>query len=200
MLPVIFLMLGGISKNSGDVGAARKLRPHKFVGIAAIGLFFLLVISSYSQLHRSAYWDNMEVSQTVSTLRDAPDIIPSLAVALETAIPGTDAFSQMHHYPTGAVWHLINRLAVTSWAATAIELVDVAGTREDSLLGAMFGSIVPRILFPDKPQISYGRDIAIALGQASSWDTATTASSLSMFGFFYWWGGIVNLVMMSILS
>ena len=68
------------------------------------------------------------------------------------------------------------------------------------MVGAILLSITPRILYPDKLQIVWGREVAVALGQAKSVETARTATGLTMYGFLYWWGGYGNMIIMALLS
>ena len=163
--------------------------------VAAIGLiawFFLFVVSGYSPERRDALWES-GISQNAAVRYVVP-MGPFLADAALAAIPGTAAFREAHRFPNGA-WDLIARMSVTAFPAWAYHRVETAGARDGSFLEELLVSVTPRIVWPDKPEISFGRDFAVTVGLARSADSATTALATTMQGAYYWWGGYLGLVL-----
>ncbi len=199
LLPIVFLLFD-VDSTPSDRYRGRRLSAKKIFGIAMLAYLFLFVVSGYSEIRRIGFWKNMPTSAVTISHEFAPDILPDLLKSLTGAIPGTDAFSEIHHYPASGAWHLIKRFSVTSWGATSIKLVDMKGFREDSFVSAVVLSVTPRILFPDKPKIIWGKELAVELGQARSIATATTATALTMQGFLYWWGGYAYVILFTLLS
>lgn len=199
ILPVVFLLFDTDSKPF-DKLKNKRLSSKKILGISIIAYLFLFVISGYSEIRRAGFWKNMSTTDLVISSKFAPEVLPDLLESLEGAIPGTKAFSEIHSYPVGGAWHLIKRLSVTSWGATAIKLVEVSGTKNENFFASVLVSITPRVLFPDKAKITWGKELAVELGQAKSVATATTATALTMQGFLYWWGGYFYVVILSLLS
>jgi len=63
------------------------------------------------------------------------------------------------------------------------------GTNDGEYIREVPAVLIPRLIWPDKPLVSHGRDIAVMLGQAKTWESATTATGLSMAGAMYLaWG------------
>lgn len=173
---------------------ASKVTLGTWLGLALTAYFFLFTVSGYSQLRRPGYWENMARGDLVPTEEAAPEVWPDLSQAMLASIPGTEAFEEMHQFPYQGVWHIINRLSVTSWGGTAVSIVERDGTRPEGLLKGILLSVTPRVFFPDKPDIVWGREVAVAVGLASSVETAKSAISLTMPGFFYWWGGPLTVI------
>lgn len=177
--------------------AARQSRGSPPLGrsltaISLIGWFFMFVVSSYSPERRVSLWE--------SGIADNPGVryvVPMgsfLADAALAAIPGTAAFREAHTFPNGA-WDLIGRMSVTAFPAWAYHRVETAGARDGSFLEELLVSVTPRILWPEKPEISFGRDFAVTVGIASTAESATTALATTMQGAYYWWGGYLGLVL-----
>lgn len=200
IFPVIFLVLTVGLRRLGNPTMPVKIHFRSVVLFSLIAYFFLLTVSTYSEIRRPKFWANMGRTQVIPTISDAPEIVSDLLTAALASVPGTNEFEQYQQYPDGGVWNMLMRLSATSSAATAMKLVEESGTREDSIISAILLSITPRILYPDKPQISWGREVAVVLGQARSVETARTATSLSMPGFLYWWGGYASVILMTFLS
>lgn len=200
LFPFIFLVIGlGLRR----LNTSSQLLKARFKYIFIIGVlfyFFMFTVSAYSELRRQGFWENMSSYDLKITDEMAPAVLPDFIIAVKGSMPWTNEFVELQHYPDGGVWHLLNRLSVTSWAATSIALVEISGTRQDSMIGAILLSITPRVIYPDKPHISWGSEVAVELGQARSIETATTATGLTMAGFLYWWGGSLNVLIMAFLS
>ena len=200
LFPAIFIVIDLGLYRFYRSGRRNKIHFRVILLAGFIAYFFLFTVSAYSGLRRAGYWENMATSEVIPTQSAAPDVLPDLIKSLMASVPGTNEFDELQQYPDEGVWNMINRLSVTSWAATSVKLVEMSGMRQDSMLGAILLSITPRILYPDKPQITWGREVAVELGQARSIETATTATSLTMSGFLYWWGGYANVIIMTFLS
>lgn len=200
LFPLVFMLLDSALNRYGGSKKHYKLHLKYIASIGLIGYFFLFTVSAYSELHRKGFWENMGVGEVIPTQSSAPAILPDLIKSVKGSVPGTEAFTELQRYPDHGVWHMVNRLSVTPWAATSIKLVEMSGTRQDSMLGAILLSITPRILYPDKPQLVWGREVAVELGQARSVESASTSTGLTMYGFLYWWGGYGNMMIMALLS
>ena len=160
--------------------------------ISLIAWFFMFVVPSYSPERRSmlavsGIFDNPQMQYVVP-------MGPFLADAALAAVPGTQAFREAHTFPDGA-WDMIGRMSVTAFPAWAYHRVETAGTRDGSFLEEVLVSVTPRIVWPDKPEISFGRDFAVTVGLASTAESATTALATTMQGAYYWWGGYFGLLL-----
>ena len=168
--------------------------------VTLIVYFFLFVVSSYSELRRPAFWIN-NANQVIPGLDGTtPEVSSFLKIALKGSLPGTEEFSELHKYPRNGVWGILSRMTVDQLGAWAYQSVDRAGTKEGSFIDGVLITITPRILWPDKPILSPGRDFAVEVGIAGSAETATTALALTMQGSYYWWGGIFGLIAGTFIS
>ena len=139
------------------------------------GYVFIFVISSYSELRRAGFSANMGRTEIEFSAEMAPEVLPDLVKSIKGAVPLTYEFSELQEYPSRGVWHMLKRLSVTSWAATSMKLVELSGYKSESMVGAILHSVTPRIFFPDKKTISWGKDVAVELGQARTYATAKSA-------------------------
>lgn len=185
-LPIYFVFSG----NRGKKWKFVSLSKTSMFLLALMAYFFLFTMSSYSELRRPKYWDNMGRFETLPSAEVMPPIWPDLSSALQGSIPGTSKFTELHVFPDKGVWNILRRLAVTQLGAMSYGLVETYGAREDSFVKAVAYGIIPRVIFPDKAQISPGADTAVLLGQARTAESATSATGLTMHGYYYYWGGI----------
>jgi hypothetical protein len=162
------------------------------VAIVLVAYFFLFVVSIYSPPRRVALWEYGIFADPA--VRYVVPVAPYLTDALLGGVPGSEAFSEAHRFPNG-VWSLIGRMSVTPYPAWAYRQVETAGTREDSFFEELLVSITPRIVWPDKPTVSFGRDFAVTIGLARSADSARSSVAPSMQGAYYWWGGYFALML-----
>ena len=200
VFPVIFLVIDFGLRRVGNSDSPVKFRFKFVVLFGVIAYFFLVTVSTYSEIRRPKFWVSIGRSEVIPIQSAVPDVVPDLLKAFLASVPGTTEFAEYQQYPDHGFWHMLSRLSATSWAATAIKLVEDSGTRDDTIADAILLSITPRILYPDKPQISWGREVAVVLGQAGSVETAKTATSLSLPGFFYWWGRYTTAIFMAFMS
>ena len=176
---------GGLSGRLPNLG-----RPA--AATALVAYFFLFVVSIYSPPRRAALWE-YGIYSDPAVRYDVP-VAPYLTDALLGGVPGSEAFSEAHRFPNG-VWRLIGRMTVTPYPAWAYRQVETAGTRDDSFIEELLVSVTPRIVWPDKPEVSFGRDFAVTIGLARSVDSARSSVAPSMQGAYYWWGGYFALVL-----
>ena len=160
--------------------------------ILAVAYFFLFVVSVYSPPRRVVLSES-GISFDPTVRYDVP-VTPYLTDALLGAVPNTDAFREAHRFPNG-VWTLIGRMSVTPYPAWAYRQVETAGTRTGSFFDELLVTVTPRIFWPEKPMVSFGRDFAVTIGLARSVESATSAVAPSMQGAYYWWGGYFALVL-----
>ncbi len=170
----------------------RGIRPRislrRILPITIIAYFLIMVLFPYSQIRRMASWQGTTRLTNVK-------VIPYLTEALSASIPGTAEFKAGHEFPDKGVWSFFSRnewITIAAWAVSQVEREgNIAGkTLKDGLVG-----IVPRIFWPEKPLIASGRDFAVVLGQAKSFETATTSTGLGLAASLYWNGGILLFVL-----
>ncbi len=189
-LPLVLIGFDHAGAGSWPRLRRQLLRPA--AGACLVVYFFLFVISVYSPSRRAAF---REYGSSVAETNpyDVP-VVPHLADALARAVPGTAEFREAHRFPNGA-WSLIGRMSMTPFPAWAYQRVESAGFRQAVFLDELLVSVTPRILWPGKPELAHGREFAVAIGQASSVESASTSVALTMQGAWYWWGGYLWLVL-----
>ena len=175
---------------------ARRTGRTAFGGAVAtvvlVAGFFMFLVAVYSSPRRDALW-RAGVADDPAIRYNVP-VVPYLLDAARRAVPGTEAFAETHRFPDGA-WSLIGRMSVTAYPSWAYRQVEAVGTRQGSFFEELLVAVTPRILWPGKPEISFGRDFAVTLGQAHSADSATTSTALTLQAAYYWWGGYPALVL-----
>ena len=193
MLPLVLFMADGMSARW------RARRPAGWLtalgqpaaAILLVAYFFFFVVSTYSPPRRVALWEYGIYSDPA--VRYLVPVAPYLTDAVLAGIPGTESFGEAHQFPNG-VWSLIGRMSVTPYPAWAYREVETAGTRT-GFFEELLVSVIPRIVWPDKPTISFGRDFAVSIGLARNVESVTSAVAPSMQGAYYWWGGYFALVL-----
>ena len=163
--------------------------------VAAIGLlawFFLFVVPSYAPERRAMLMESGIVENP--GVRYVVPMGSFLAEAALASIPGTAAFQEAHRFPNGA-WALIARMSVTAFPAWAYHQVETAGSRDESFFEELLVSVTPRIVWPDKPEISFGRDFAVTVVPTRSPDSTATSLAITLQGAYYWWGGYFALLL-----
>lgn len=180
-----------------DLRAQRRLperlsRRPAVVTVLLVTCFFLFVVGTYSPPRRDAM--RLAGAGEAPTLRYDVPITPFLLDALSSAVPGTERFAETHRFPYGA-WKLIGRMSLTPYAAWVYGHVEAAGAREDSFLEELLVAVTPRIVWPDKPDVSFGREFSVAIGEARTFDTAASSTAVTLQGAYYWWGGYPALVL-----
>ncbi len=152
--------------------------------IAAILLFCISVLFTYSNMRRGVFWQMKGV-----LMAKRPDVFPFLLPAIKASIPGTQEFSENQVFPRGGVWHFLARNEFVGSSGWAYSHVQQSGTNDGKFIRDVPSNLIPRVLWAGKPKVSRGREIAVLLGQAKSWESATTATGLSMAACLYWgWG------------
>ena len=169
-------------------GIRPKISLRGILPIAFIAYFLIMVLFPYSQIRRLESWQGTTRLTNVK-------VIPYLTEALSASIPGTAAFRSGHKFPEKGVWAFFSRNEWVTPAAWAVRRVQITGTIAGKTLKDGLVAIVPRIFWPEKPLIATGRDFAVVLGQAESFETATTSTGLGLAASFYWNGGILLLVL-----
>ena len=159
--------------------------------------FVLFVVAAYSPPRRDAL--RVAGAGEAPALRYDVPVAPFLLDALQSAVPGTGRFAETHRFPHGA-WKLIGRMSLTPYAAWVYRHVEAGGGREGSFLEELLLAVTPRILWPDKPEISFGRDFTVILGEARSIASARSSTAVTLQGAYYWWGGYPMLLLGCVLT
>ena len=154
--------------------------------VVLLACFFLFVIGVYAPPRRDAL--RVAGAGEAPALRYDVPVTPFLVDALSSAVPGTERFAETHRFPYGA-WKLIGRMSLTPYAAWVYRHVEAAGAREDSFLEELLVAVTPRIIWPNKPDVSFGREFSVAIGEARTFDTAASSTAVTLQGAYYWWGG-----------
>ena len=177
---------------------ARRWSPERFsrrramAAVFVVACFFLFVVGTYSPPRRDAL-QQAGALETPALRYDVP-VAPFLLDALGGAVPGTERFAETHRFPHGA-WRLIGRMSSTPHVAWVYGYVEGGGTREESFFEELLVAVTPRVVWPEKPEISYGREFAVLLGEARSVDSARTSTAVTLQGAYYWWGGYPALLL-----
>jgi len=156
-----------------------KISLRRLLPVAVLAYFIVMVLFPYVAMRRGGRYRRFADTSVRTSLRRS----------LSAAIPCTQAFYEVHRFPTEGYWTFFTRNEWTSAAAWAVHRVEVNGTISGKTLMDGFTAIVPRIVWSEKPRISPGRDFAVLLGQAKSFETATTCTGLGLAATFYWNGG-----------
>ena len=172
---------------------SEKLSPRRTgAAVLVAACFVLFVVAAYSPPRRDAM--RLAGAGEAPTLRYDVPVAPFLLDALQSAVPGTGRFAETHRFPHGA-WKLIGRMSLTPYAAWVYRHAEAGGDREDSFLEEFLLAVTPRIVWPDKPEISFGREFAVTLGEAHSIDSARSSTAVTLQGAYYWWGGYAAVVL-----
>ena len=124
----------------------------------------------------------------------SPVVVPFVLAAIRASIPGTQEFTDTQVFPKGGIWKVLDRNNLVSASAWGYSYVQYYGTSDGKFIKTVPAELIPRVLWPDKPQVSRGRDLAVLLGQAHSWEAAKTSTGFSMAGCLYWAWGYPSLV------
>lgn len=190
LLPVILATIQNNFRGATKVNLRSMFAPFLLLLVAAY--FFLYVVSAYSQLRRPDFW--VTGGQAVSTYKLDIEVSSHLQKALLSSLPWTTENEELHKFPTSGVWNMVRRMSLITYPAWSYGHVKSVGTNPESFFGSVLVAITPRLLWPDKPQLSPGRDFEVTIGNARSYETATSATALTMQGAYYWWGGMLGLV------
>ena len=177
---------------------ARRWSPERFsrrramAAVFMVACFFLFVVGTYSPPRRDAL--QQAGALEAPALRYDVPVAPFLLDALSGTVPGTERFAETHRFPHGA-WRLIGRMSLTPLAAWVYGYVEGAGMREENFFEELLVAVTPRVVWPEKPEISYGREFAVLLGEARSVDSARTSTAVTLQGAYYWWGGYPTLLL-----
>jgi hypothetical protein len=156
-----------------------KIGMRRLIPLALLAYFVVMILFPYISTKRSRMYDRRADKSIRGILRET----------LAAGIPGTEAFRKTHRFPTQGFWTFFTRNEWTSCAAWAVHRVENNGDIGGKTLREGVIAIVPRLAWPDKPRIAHGREFAVVLGQAKSFETATTSTALGLAATFYWNGG-----------
>lgn len=186
MLPLCIYFAERLHK--AHISSRIKISFIQLVIFGTLGLFCVSVLFNYSEMRRPEYWDSF--GMTTKT----PPIVKFFVDAVKSSIPGTDEFHIMQRFPTKGVWAFVSRNNFVSPDGWGYEYVQRNGTNDAKWLKEVPSILIPRFLWPEKPLISYGRELAVLMGAANSWESSTTAIGFSMSGCLYFGYGWILLV------
>jgi len=184
LLPIIsHVVTRFTAKRSSAVAATRRA-----LGLVVVGIWAISFLWTYSQIVRPAYWRyGAEVKGLAPTAA-------YVKIALSATIPGTDGFARMHRFPENGAWSFIARnqwIGPAAWVVADTRWHGVG--RMESIRSSLI-SLIPRLFWPSKPQITPSRDLVVRLGLAKTAESATTAMSLGLGATLFWNGGWPLLV------
>ena len=160
-----------------------------------LAYFMVITLTIYSGVRRSYIGANNAI-----TISNTVAVAPFLKTAIIASIPGTKEFNNYNKFPNLGLWHFVKRNNVTNLGAWAYNEVNQSGYWNRNFFNYLFGMMIPRIFYPDKPEYHPGKEFAVIIGQAKSAKTATTSTALTMAAAYYWWGGFFALVFGMIFS
>ena len=132
------------------------------------GVLFMLF--PFSQLRRNDLWVDRQ------RLENVPSALPYLGKALEASTPFSKEFKELHVFPESGFWKFFKRHSYLKGAAWSYTYATRNGDQNGEFIMDGFIAVVPRLVWPEKPNISPGRKIAVLLGQADTFEDATTAT------------------------
>jgi len=182
VLPLFIYFIITIRKRTP--GFKTKIRYWRLAILTTALFIFLSVLFTYSDMRRGAFWD-----ESGGMREQSPEISPYLFRTLSSFVPGSETFHETHSFPNKGVWRILYRNTLLVGDAWCYAFVQQNGTTDGMYFRRIPSVLIPRFIWSEKPLVSYGRDIAVLLGQARDFETATTATVFSMAGGLYWaWG------------
>ena len=189
LLPFIIIFIENYRKELRQSKVFKRIL--KALPLSVILYFFVVTMTTYSEVRRTF----IGADQFLLNNTESIEVAPFLEIGLLASIPGTQEFDTFNTFPSGGGWHFLKRLTVTNLGAWAYKEVEEIGYWDRSFVSDLLGSIIPRILWSEKPNFWPGRIFATKIGHARSPETATTATALTMAASFYWWGGIIAVIL-----
>ncbi len=183
IIPLVAYYMSKINRST----IRRYLGLKHLLPIALIAYFVIMILFPYSQARRPEFWLS-------NTLQEKVEVAPYLDKAVQASIPGTAAFRNSHAFPKMGFWAFFSRNEWITAASWSVSEVATKGDISGKTIFYGFIAIIPRIVWPGKPMIAQGREFAMTMGQADSFETATTSTGLGLAATFYWNGGILLLV------
>ena len=180
-LPLLIFFLDGMRLKHKSL----RMSWRHAVPLFLISYFLVMILFPYNQIRRRAF-DMGSDGLPTGNVR----IVPFLWSATLGSIPCTEEFAEIHTFPDQGLWSFFNRNEFTTLTAWAVSEVAANGPRGCRGLQSAFPALIPRLVWPNKPMIAPGRELAVILGQANSFESATTSTSLGLAGALYWDGGI----------
>ena len=188
LLPFIIIFLEKYRRELKKLKVSKSI--FRILPLFLILYFFVVTMTTYSETRRTFIGND----QYAIDRAESVEVIPFLITGFMASIPGTEQFERFNSFPSGGAWHFLKRLSVTNLGAWAYKEVQDFGYWDRSFFKDLLVSIVPRVLWPNKPDFWPGRIFASKVGHADSPETATTSTALTMAASFYWWGGIVAVI------
>ncbi len=169
------------------------IKTVRAIPVILISYFMVVTLTVYSEIRRLEIATNYELTESI-------EVTPFLVEAIGASIPGTEKFNQYNKFPDSGAWHFVKRLTVTNLGAWSYKEVSEYGYWDRNFFEDVASSVIPRILWPEKPNFWPGRIFAAKVGHAYDAESATTATALGMAASYYWWGGLPVLIIGMFLS
>jgi len=183
-LPIVFYKVNQLRADWGRGDLVQTFKRMVPLAITLLGV--ALVFFPFNEIRRSR-GDSQRV--------ESYPVLPDLVAALEGAIPGTDAFRETHEFPRRGFWGLVQRHCIGATAACFYRLTIIYGTLEGEFFLDEIVSLVPRILWSEKPIFRPGAKCSAVLGLASYEEKATTSTDAGAIAgalFFNWgWPAVI---------
>lgn len=187
LLPLMLFALYNPRAIVGSI-SAKEVFGLKHILLGSLTLaFFISFIFAYAELRRPDFYQGTTGNVTLKAER--PPVLPYMEGAILGSIPGTDEFAKTHDFPDKGIWYFMRRISHPDEAGWAYERVQWHGWRHGNVLYDFMTTITPRIFWPSKPEIYWGRELAVLVGAAPTAEEATTSFGLPMAGAYYWIGG-----------
>jgi len=163
------------------------IKAIRAIPVVLISYFLVVTLTVYSEIRRLEIATNYDLIESI-------EVTPFLVEAVSASIPGTEKFYQYNKFPDSGAWHFVKRLTVTNLGAWSFKEVNEYGYWDRNFFEDVASSVIPRILWPEKPNFWPGRIFAAKVGHAYDAESATTATALGMAASYYWWGGLPILI------
>lgn len=173
LMPIGLIMIPIIYKK---VQAGISLRNWTMVGSAV--MFFILSISwlfTFSTIRRGEFSDGNGHTQHRLDESEVP-VMPAAMTAAKSLLPWTEEAKEYQSLPDNGLWSIFARQADAIASGWTYNQTVTKGTLDGEFIGTGLISIIPRIIWRDKPQIAQGRKVAVMLGQAKTEEDATTST------------------------
>jgi hypothetical protein len=119
---------------------------------------------------------------------------------LAAVAPLVNSYRSLGHAPEDPLsvseqWDgFMDRIFEVEPVAFIVSDVDAGGFKYGSIMSNPFYSLVPRVLWEDKPMMGHGLWFSVYLGLAASEDTATTSTVMTAPGELYWNFGFAGVI------
>lgn len=189
IIPLLPLLIHAVAKlRSSSDAMAKRTNTRRFFFVAITVSFLVIVLFPANQIRRSRGTTGFADRSMITDIQEA----------MSAALPGTPEFARLHKFPDSGLWQFGARHATVKGAAWAYTYVHFARNVGWEFIYDSAISLVPRIIWKNKPQHSPGRKISVMMGMARSFEevqSATDAGAMAggLFLGFGWIGVVVGM-------